>query len=274
MAKKMKGLSALIKASKNDESKMFLDDLIFTIQECSRSDFKPTTTYKPSGISGCERAMYYMMNGVQPDGATQDANLCGICESGTARHEDLQNYVMKMKDWGIECEWVDVKEYLDNNRGANLSKYTEVVKQQGNETKCFNSEMNMRFLCDGIIKYKGEYYILEIKTETAMKFGHKDAHPEHKKQATCYSLALGIDKVIFLYENRDNCSKDAFLVNITEAMKENVLKIIARVDKAVADKVVPMKTSVAKNCQYCDYRKTCKHEPMDELRVSLKGDAK
>lgn len=272
MAKKMKGLSALIKASKNDESKMFLDDLIFTIQEDNRSDYVPTKAYKPSGISGCERALYYMMNGVTPDGAGSDACLCGICESGTARHEDLQNYVMKMKNWGIDCEWVDVAQYLKDMPSKNLSEFTDVIKQQGNETKCFNSKMNMRFLCDGIIKYKNEYYILEIKTETAMKFGHTDAHPEHKKQATCYSLALGIDKVIFLYENRDNCTKDAFLVKISDEMKNNVLKIISRVDKAVAEKCVPMKTSVSKNCQYCDYRKTCKNEPSDELRVELRGD--
>lgn len=272
MAKRMKGLANLIKASKNDDSKKFLDDLIYTIEESNRSDYTPTKTYKPSGISGCERALFYMMKGVTPDNEKADAPLCGICESGTARHEDLQNYVMRMKEFGIDCEWVDVEEYLEANRGKNYNEFTNVTKKQGNETKCHNTKMNMNFLCDGIIKYKGEYYILEIKTETAMKFGHTDAHPEHKKQATCYSLALGIDKVIFLYENRDNCTKDAFLVSINDMMKTNVLKILERVNTALDDDVVPMKTSVAKNCQYCKYRKTCKNEPSDELRVELRGD--
>lgn len=270
---RMKGLSKLIKASKLDESKTFLDDLVYTIQESNVSDYTPNKTYSPSAMGGCERALYYKGIGIKPDAETPEYTIVGIGESGTARHEHLQDYVMKMQDFNIDCEWIDVEWYLENEaNGKNFSEHTKVISKKGNETKCFNDKLNMRFLCDGIIKYKGEYYILEIKTETSMKFGHTDAHTPHKRQATCYSLLLGIDKIIFLYENRDTCNKDAFLVEINDAMKKRVMSTVQRVNKAIETKEVPMKTSEAKNCQYCNYRRTCKNEPTDKLRVELKGE--
>lgn len=272
---KFNGLSKLIKASKMDESKAFLDDLIYTIQELNINDSTPNTTYSPSAMGGCERALYYKGIGVRPDGETPEYTIVGIGESGTARHEHIQNYVMKMKDLNIDCEWIDVGWFLENAaQGKNYSDYTKVISKQGNETKCYNSKLNMRFLCDGIIRYKGDYYILEIKTETSMKFGHSDAHTAHKRQATCYSLLLGIDKIIFLYENRDTCNKDAFLVEITDGMKERVINIVDRVNKAIELKDVPMKTSDTKNCMYCQYRKTCKNEATDKIRIELKGAEK
>lgn len=50
----------------------------------------------------------------------------------------------------------------------------------------------MRFMCDGLIQYNGEHYIIEIKTESTHKFNrHQEPWPSHKLQATCYAMTIG-----------------------------------------------------------------------------------
>ena len=49
--------------------------------------------------------------------------------------------------------------------------------------------------------YHDRKYIIEIKTETSMKFNKRfEPDPKHLLQAACYSICLGVDEVIFLYE--------------------------------------------------------------------------
>ena len=205
---KLSGIAKLIKASKNaSPDTSFLNELIRTIENLDEKR-EPSKAYKPSSLGGCMRNMYFQMVGAKLDGTPTDYCLIGICESGTDRHDQLQNYVAKMKDQGFDCEWVDVEQYVNEFKPEG----TTVLSKHGMETKCYNEIFNLRFLCDGIIKYKGEYYILEIKTESTYKFGsHDEPYPEHKVQATTYSMAFGIDKVMFLYENRDK----KIVINIT-----------------------------------------------------------
>lgn len=106
-----------------------------------------------------------------------------------------------------------------------MAKYVEqkelpgiIVKgKRGIETQLFNETWNISFLCDGIIKYRGELYIIEFKTEVSRKFvTRNDVDEDHKRQAIAYSLSLGLDKIIFVYENRDTCEKKCYLLEITE----------------------------------------------------------
>ena len=254
---KLRGIAKLIKASRSTSPEtVFLNELIRTI-EVSDEQRIPSQTYKPSSIGGCSRNMYYQVTGAELDGSSSGYNLIGICESGTDRHDALQNYVAKMKEKGFDWEWVDVEEYVKQFNPPG----TKVVNKSGMETKCFNQIYNMSFLCDGVIKHKGEYYILEIKTESGYKFNnHDEPYPEHICQATCYSMCFGIDKVIFLYENRDNCSKKAFLVEVTSEMKVKIADKIFTCDDYVASKTPPPKSKNAKDCQYCNYKKLCRKD--------------
>lgn len=234
----------------------FLNELIRTIQANQRSGI-PSKTYKPSSMGGCSRSIYYEVTGAPLDGTPEDYSLTGICESGTSRHETLQNYVMKMKDAGFDWEWIDPEQYVKEHNIPNM----EVIERSGNEVKFFNSFYNMRFLCDGILRCGEEYYILEIKTESCYKFDkHEDAWKPHKMQATCYSLCFNIDKVIFLYENRDNCSKKTHLVIVTDEMKDEVEEKIAEIDMAIDEGFVPPKQETATDCQYCDYKRQCRRD--------------
>lgn len=238
--------------------RQFLNDLQSSIErEDAKNARKPSQTYKPSSLH-CIRNMYFQVTGTEGKSERASSELVGICESGTDRHDRIQKAIMHMKDNGIDCEYVYVPDYLKTH---NLSFDIEVVSQQGNETKLYHNLYNMSFLTDGIIKYKGKYYIFEYKTETANKFwSHDGVREEHILQGTAYSLAFKIDKVLFVYENRDTCTKKAFLLTVTDEMKKCLTNKILLCDEYVKKGEVPPKPDDLnkKSCAYCGYSEYCK----------------
>ena len=237
----------------------FLNDLKASIEkEDKKNSRKPSQTYKPSSMH-CIRNMYYQVTGADVENDRATCELVGICESGTDRHERLQEACMAMKNNNIDCEYVNVADYVREHK----LDYLDIVSQQGNETKLFHKDLNISFLCDGIIKYKGKYYILEIKTENSNKFwSRQDVNPDHILQGTAYSEALKISQVIFVYECRDNCSKKSYMLNVTDDMRESLVNKIKECDEYVKqNKVPPIPENVSsKACAYCDYSKLCKSE--------------
>lgn len=239
--------------------KSFVQDLKRSMEKTADKEaYKPTQRYKPSSMK-CIRNMYYQVAGIDPDPQESSACLIGICNSGTDIHERVQNAVAQMKDNDIDCEYIDVAEYV---KSRNLD-YLDIVKKQGNETKLYHKKLNMIFLCDGIIRYKGKYYILEIKTETIYKWQmRKGVAEEHKIQATAYSTALQIDNVLFLYINRDNTDMKGFMFNVTGDMKQELIGKIDECDSYVSRMIAPPKPDnfTAKDCQYCSYRQQCRKD--------------
>ena len=252
---KMNTLAQMLKNSKeNAIAESFIDDLVYTIEKANASDYVPTKSFKPSSISGCERSLFYQLTGVQPDEQSSGMNLIGICESGTDRHESIQHYIQQMNFFNIDCEWLDVGEYLQENN----IKDPVVISKVGNETKLFSEKYNMRFMCDGLIRYKGQLYIVEIKTESSFKYNkHDEPHADHKLQATCYSMCLKVPSVLFIYENRDNCSKKAFLTHVTSPMIRNVEEKINRVNRYVDNDILPPRED---KCTYCNYKNQCRKD--------------
>lgn len=233
----------------------FLKDFIYTIEN-SGSNYKPSQCYKPSSLGGCKRGLYFQRCAAPIDDKPKVYTLTGMGESGTNRHVNLQTYISKMKDMGLDCEWLDVAEFLKDNPVHG----TEVVKHKGMETKCYNEVLDMRFLCDGLIRYKGELYIVEIKTESMYKWeGQVKPFDDHITQATAYSLCLGVPNILFIYENRDNCDLKAFIVHVTKRMQdERVTNVIEEVEDYLHNKEVPPKTTIKKQCNYCQYKNECK----------------
>lgn len=257
---KLNKIAKMVRAEKSNEiAQQFVNDLIYTIEKENESDYIPTRSYKPSGIAGCKRGLYYQMIGAQPDEQSSGLNLIGICESGTDRHETIQDYIQQMAKYTNNCKWINVAKYLHSQGITD----PQVVSQEGNETKLFSKKYNMRFMCDGLVNYKGEYYIIEIKTESTHKYNsHDEPHQSHKLQAACYSMCIGVPKVIFIYENRDNCSKKGYLFEVPKEMIENIEDTIQYVDDCVRLNVVPPKEP---KCTYCKYKNTCAREDANEL---------
>ena len=145
----------------------FLKDLETSIEKISQNNSKkPSQTYKPSGMN-CTRSMVYQVLGKDIDSDKPSYQSVGIAESGTDRHVRIQKAIESIKDTlNIDCEFVDVEEFVKLRH----LDYLEIKGQSGMECKLYHKGLNMSFMCDGIIQYKGRYYIFEFKTEVATKF--------------------------------------------------------------------------------------------------------
>lgn len=233
----------------------FITDLCYSIEtdKVKNSTRLPSKTFKPSSIGGCKRNIYFQLIGEELDNKKSSFNLIGIEESGTDRHIRLQTDIINMITNGIDCEYVDIEDFVKQRNLTDI----EIVEKSGIETKCYNKKYNISFLTDGIIKYKGKYYILEIKTETSRKFwDHDYVRKEHIAQGVTYYISFGINQVMYLYENRDNLDKKAYVLNITEDMVEEILDVMNDVNYCILNKTIPDK-QVSNKCTYCDYTKAC-----------------
>ena len=214
----------------------------------------PKDYFRPSSMYGCERMLFFMRVHCKGKASTErDACLVEICQSGTDRHLDIQHIVEDME--GVTC--LDIEEVVKeaNQKGIN----TEFVgwNEDHTEARCKNDELSIYFQPDGVIHFKDKDVILEIKTEST--YQHKmryEPKEDHKYQATCYGMGLGIDYVLFLYEDRNFCSKKAYLWKITDEMKAKVKNKIDVVNACIKMGVPPSKNE--DKCTYCDYKNECK----------------
>lgn len=261
MKRGLKGLSKLIDIAKEELPihEEFLEDLKKSIErETQATKRQPSLYYKPSSMN-CIRNMYYQRMGQEPDPIPQQYTNIGICNSGTDTHLRVQTYISHMKDYGYDCEYVDVAKYIKSRKIKNI----KVISQQGMETKLLNTAYNISFLCDGILKFKGKYYILEIKTEASFKWNSRqEPAPEHTNQVSTYSLSTDIPDVIFLYINRDTLDMKSYLFTPTDDMKINVIGLIENCEGYVKRRIAPPKPAdvAKKTCEYCAYKNTCRKE--------------
>lgn len=237
----------------------FLNDLKRSIEMTDEKNNRlPSKTYKPSGMN-CIRQSYYQIIGIEPDKSSSSYTLVGICNSGTDIHIRIQTAIEQMKDNGMDCEYIDVSTFVNQRNLTDL----EIVSKSGMETKLYHKKLNMSFMCDGIVRYKGKYYILELKTENSYKFmNRKDVDPSHYNQATAYSLAFGLDDVLFVYISRDVLDMKSFMFHVTDEMRENLKNYICECDGYVSNKIAPPKPESVerKTCNYCNYKSRCKKD--------------
>lgn len=257
----LKSVCRLIEQAKEKLSpeQSFLADLKRSIElEDEKGRRKPSQTYKPSSMN-CIRNMYYQLSGVEPELGNSSYCLVGICNSGTDIHIRVQSAVENMKNHGMDCEYIDVADFV---RDRELD-YLEVVSKSGMETKLYHKDLNMSFMCDGIIRYKKHYYILEIKTEMSMKWNRRESvDPSHHKQGTAYSLSLGLPEVMFLYVNRDVLDMKSYIFEPSDEMKQDLVGTIEECDGYVGRKICPPKPEDVpkKTCEYCNYKTQCRKD--------------
>jgi CRISPR/Cas system-associated exonuclease Cas4 (RecB family) len=256
----IKNLAKLINNATKE--KTLEEEFIYLLNETiSRSQpFRlASKTFKPSSLGGCMRRIFFEVTGEEVDASNHhDPQLVGINESGTDRHERIQRHVASMKEYGYDVEWVDVEEFIKEFKPLG----TRVIEKKGMETKLFNDVLNLSFMCDGVIKFKGIHYILEIKTEASFKWQTRSKPEEkHTYQAACYSAALGLSNVIFIYENRDVCAKKVYMHEVTQEDREDkVYCRIETINEFIRQEIVPEKTTDTKECKYCPYLTACGRE--------------
>ena len=255
------GLKSLLKVAqgKNAESVSFEDNFLKAYEEAVRRkelaerQVAPSDYIRPSSMYGCERMIFFQrVHSGSLNGEQDDVPLIEICQSGTDRHLDIQHIVEMME--GVEC--LDLEEVVKeaNQKGIN----TEFLgwNKDHTEARCKNDELSIYFQPDGVIRFMGKEVILEVKTESTYQFSNRyEPKEDHKWQATSYGMGLGIDYVLFLYEDRNFCRKKAYLWKITEEMKERVRAKIHTVNTAVKTRIPPEKNG--DKCNYCKYKNEC-----------------
>lgn len=257
----LKNIINLIDAEKQTLSveQSFLNDLKRSIELTNdKQARKPSQTYKPSAMN-CIRQSYYSMVGKDVDENSSSYIGVGICNSGTDIHIRIQNAIQQMKDNGIDCEWIDVAKFIKQRKLNHL----EVLSQGINETKLHHKVLNMHFMCDGIIKYKKKYYIVELKSESSNKFYTRDGvDPTHFKQGTAYSLSFEIPDVLFIYISRDNLDMKSYMFTPTDEMKQDIVDYIETCDGYIKRMITPPipKDVARKTCEYCSYKTICRKE--------------
>lgn len=242
----------------------FLNDLKRSIElTANNNKRKGSASYKPSSMN-CIRQMYYGVSGKDPEDTGENYTMVGICNAGTDIHQRIQQAVLDMKGNNMDCEYINVANYV---RSRNLD-YLEIRKEpdfeNGNyETHLYHKDLNMSFLCDGIIRYKGKYYILELKTENNNKFWVREGvDPSHFNQGTAYSLSLQIPDVLFVYISRDVLDMKSFMFTPTDDMKQELVGRITECDEYVSKLTPPPKPEnvARKTCEYCSYRSQCRKD--------------
>ena len=273
-----KSLFEIIKNANNDNSlaDSFLNDFIYTIEKSDMDNKrKPSRSFKPSNLR-CNRASVLGVMGAKLDDTKTTHNLIAICRNGTDTHLAIQEYVNKMKDYGLDWTFEDVAQYV-KEYNIPLTIVKEMDIEHGiYETKLTSEQYNIHFLCDGLLSYtdsKGikKYIILEIKTIGSRAFyGLKGVAEKHKQQAISYCNLLNVDSILFLYQERDMLNKKVFQYTPSKKEKDDWVDKMNRLNQYAKDNLVPAKPIEAdsKFCQYCKYKTLCKQIGGEETEFS------
>lgn len=246
---------------------------------------------RPSSLTECLRKLVFEYTAENEESHYDGTPRIG--ESGTDAHKRIQGYIMSMKDHGYDVEYMDVKAYLDlfpnpdleivdetkdhvivssdvpsdtivfndgvKVRTKKLSWYLD--RYHGGETLVLNKRTHSRFKADGIVRYNGKYYVLEIKTENSKKYASHvktlEPHDKHRLQGGFYGISFGIDDVMFLYENRDTCATFITILNITKELKDKINRLITDTIKYGDGGFVAPRTIERGECMFCPYKGKC-----------------
>lgn len=263
MATSRRKLSRLIEQSVKAQplNKAFLTDLMSAIEmKDQKYRRKPSQHYKPSQFV-CLRQMYFTRIGEEPDNIRTEYTGVGMADTGSRRHEAIQEVLLEMDGMGYDWKYMDVEEYLKEKWAEQKCLTIKIKGKSGAETKLFDEALQLSFMCDGIIKRKstGQYYLFEFKNQISFKFNGKEkVDEEHMDQITCYCLALELDQVFVVYENRDICALECpELVTVTEEMKSACASKIFECDSYVERMIPPPRHETDKPCRWCAYKTAC-----------------
>lgn len=255
------GLSSLIKVAQGkNAANVSFEDAFLKGYEAAVVKYEeehkqpiPADYFRPSSMYGCERMLYFMRTGEEQDKEEHDINLMEICHSGTDRHLRIQHLVESME--GVKT--LDLEDMVKEAQAKGVNTDFVGWNEDHTEARCKNDELSIWFQPDGVLNFMGKDVILEIKTESTYQHSKRyEPKMDHKYQATCYGLGLGIDYILFFYEDRNFCSKKPYLWKITEEMKDEVIRKIHRVNSYLHRREAP--PADKDKCTYCRYKEACK----------------
>lgn len=216
----------------------------------------PHQTFAPSSMR-CDRRSWFRLRGVAPDtNRVPDMALNFTAEIGTACHRIIQSNLIEL----LGDDWIAVPKYL-----ASIEfpyNYSLEVSGDGLETKICIQDPPINFACDGIVKYDGELYLLEIKTsEFSAWQDMMNPKSEHIDQILCYATLLQLDHILMMYQDRQYGGLKCYELRVAPSQKQGVLDKVNRVMEAVRTNIAPDGLPKGdKWCtpQMCSYYNKCK----------------
>lgn len=250
----------------------FLELYNKTLLTCKENQPYPSAYTRPSSLGKCARNIFFERTHAPKDEVNlKDPwvyNSVGILESGTDRHERIQNVLFKMEEQGY-IKNIDIPTAVADAQAKGINSEFLHWNEDKTEARCVNHDYNLYFQADGLVEMDGIRAIFEIKTTSCKKLAsiRKDKKPlrPHILQATAYALCLGVDHILYFYEDRDFTSHYPILYKIPEEIKQHVIDKLALVDKCVAEEIVP--PSDKSECMFCTYKSICKE--IDELETKI-----
>lgn len=211
-------------------------------------------TFAPSSFR-CSRKSWFRLRGVDPDQPKSiDKVLNFSAEMGTACHRIIQTNLKE----ALGEDWIDVGEYL---RELNPSyKYTLSKSEDSLETQIEILDPPVRFACDGVIRWKGKLYLLEIKTSEYSSFTDlTDPKDEHIDQIRCYATLLNLPNVLVLYQDRQYGEFKCYEKQISLSDMDAVMREFQYVQDMVEANLPPKRLPTGDVwCSRCEYSKKCK----------------
>lgn len=191
-------------------------------------------TFAPSSFR-CDRRSWFRLRGVEPDKLERpDPILQFSADIGTACHRLIQSTLKN----ALKEDWIEVSDYLASHPIP--YEYSLEPSEDSLETRVTIVSPPVRFACDGIVRRNDTYYLLEIKTAEFSTWNDlTQPKSEHIDQVKCYCSLLGLQKVLFVYQDRQYGSVKCYEVDVTEADVQYVINKMNHVMEYVEYNLAP-----------------------------------
>ena len=217
--------------------------------ECARPS---SCTFAPSSMR-CKRKSWFRLRGTKPDFLQEpDLVLNHTATVGTALHEHIQRVLSN----SLGEDWIDVQDYL--TQFPIPYKYT--IEKSGYESLLIVEDPPIKFACDGIIRLRGVYYLLEIKSSEYDSFHNlTETKAYHKDQIKTYATILNIPNVLTLYIDRLYGNIKSFEFSVREEEMTEVRHGMTYVQQMAEANIAPEKLPTGDYmCSNCEYKQKCK----------------
>jgi len=213
-------------------------DLIERERDIEKDLLKKTSSHhyiRASSIGYCPQSILFMLQGKK---SKPSNSLLRKFHNGSFAHIRIQSYLLAMS-----------KFFPDEIKIIHLEPY-------------FVSERyNICGHVDAIISIDTEDYIVEFKTINHEEFqGLFEVKAEHYLQAHAYALMTGIERILLLYEDKNNQNWKCFYEQYDCEIADTVIKPkIKTILQAFANnETLQRYDGSSDSCKYCLYKSFCK----------------
>ena len=266
-----------------------MDEYIYHTFNKSKEDMeeaygdKLEPCFHPSKLAKafCERKLVleYLEAPFEEDMKFTDANGHRIFHNGHGVHERLQKYLAGLGEytkgkcvligrWKCKCgatygyRPAKSKKKLNDFWVPRPEKCTSCGRSgrhlEYKEADIEIPELRIKGKMDGVINWKGEQWIIEIKSMNPYQYAKLLAPPDYYlPQSEIYQLASGIHKMIWIFEDKATQQQREFITQHNYKNIEKIMGLVARTNACIDAKTLPGKYKDNRSCKACEYKAIC-----------------